>query len=235
MKDLLHEVTVEKVSKKIVNQIVDLIFEGKLVSGEKLPSESKLIEIFEVGRLSLREAIVQLEEMGYLDVRARGDVYVKPINSIFENENNLSDLQGDQRKIKLLFCIRKDLEVASAYTAAIKCSREHLSDIKKCFESFKFGRFESEKLWELDQEFHTSIVRASNNLFRIHEVINVFYFLQKNIKPVFERVQFYDDNFATVLSQHQSIVEAIVDGDADKAQKRMSDHIDWTNRYTLDR
>ena len=235
MKDLLHKVKVEKVSKKVVSQIVDLIFEGKLVPGEKLPSESTLVEIFEVGRPSLREAIGQLEKMGYLDVRARGDVYVKPINSIFESDNTPFNLQGDQRKIKLLFCLRKDLEVASAYTAALKCSGEHLSDIEKCFENFKYGEFESQKLWELDQEFHTSIVRASNNLYRIHEVINVFYFLEKNIKPVFEKVQFYDDNFATVVSQHQSIVEAIREGDADKAQKRMSDHIDWTNRYTLDR
>lgn len=233
MKNLLCEVKVEKVSEKIVDQLKKLILEGKLTAGEKLPCERNLIDILGVGRSSLREAIIKLQEMGYLDVKSRGGVYVKPVDSILKLGTNNVTPQEDWHTINQIFEIRRDFEEASAYAAAVKCNQDALNEIITCFEEFKSRKQDPQKLWELDLEFHKSIVRASSNLSRIHENLNILYYSKKFIKPVFDQSDFYEVNFSTVVSQHKSILEAIKVKDADKAKKKMNEHINWTNNYSL--
>ena len=66
METVFKEVRVEKVSDKIVTQLIDLITEGQLLPGEKLPSERRLTDLFGVGRSSLREALNIVIEEGLM-------------------------------------------------------------------------------------------------------------------------------------------------------------------------
>lgn len=72
MDAVFKEVQVEKVSDKIVSQLIELITEGKLLPGEKLPSERRLTDLFGVGRSSLREALNTLETMGFIEIKKKG-------------------------------------------------------------------------------------------------------------------------------------------------------------------
>ena len=75
MENLFKAVHVDKVTDKIVDQLEDLIKEGKLAPGNRLPSERQLIDILGVGRSSLREALNKLEAMGYVEIKKRKGIF----------------------------------------------------------------------------------------------------------------------------------------------------------------
>ena len=52
----IKSIQTKKIYENIVEQIIMLIREGMLKSGDKLPSERTLAEMFDVSRASLREA-----------------------------------------------------------------------------------------------------------------------------------------------------------------------------------
>lgn len=76
--DLFSAVSVGRVSQVIVQQIRQLIREGRLRPGDRLPSERDLCERFGVSRVTVREALRMLEAGGLIDVRvgARGGAFV---------------------------------------------------------------------------------------------------------------------------------------------------------------
>lgn len=235
MKNILHEVQVEKVSEKIVDQLENLIKEGKLAPGSKLPSERQLIEILGVGRSSLREAINKLETMGYVEIKKRKGIFVKSITSTLQLDPLKDMLLEDQGKIMQLYEIRSDLEEASAYAAAVERSEGDLQEIEACLKSFESpDGGDLHFSWELDQAFHSSIARASHNFFRIHAILNILDFSREFIKSIIEGFADSKDNVSIIVQQHQAIVTAIQERDADKAKRAMKEHLDWTNQQLID-
>ena len=63
---------------QIIDQLIAMITDGKLKPGDKLPSETALMEQFGVGRSSLREAVGALSLIGMLTVRPGHGTHVSP-------------------------------------------------------------------------------------------------------------------------------------------------------------
>ena len=65
----LHPVSRVKLSTQIENQLKDQILTGKWKPGERLPSENELAEIFQVSRVSIRQALQALSAQGLIETR----------------------------------------------------------------------------------------------------------------------------------------------------------------------
>ncbi|MEO8737148.1 MAG: GntR family transcriptional regulator, partial [Edaphobacter sp.] len=65
----IRPVTKISISEEIAQQIMDLISNGDLKPGQRLPSERELCKNFGAGRSSLREALRCLSIMGVLNAR----------------------------------------------------------------------------------------------------------------------------------------------------------------------
>ena len=55
------------VGDEVVNQIKDLFLAGKLKEGDRLPPEREMMDMFQVGRTSIREALKVLESLGLIE------------------------------------------------------------------------------------------------------------------------------------------------------------------------
>ncbi len=77
-RELFSPVVVGRVSHVIVDQVRDLIRDGRLSPGDRLPSERDLCERFGVSRVTVREALRVLEASGLVEIRvgARGGAFV---------------------------------------------------------------------------------------------------------------------------------------------------------------
>ena len=75
----LEPIRPKKISEEIVNRIKQLISSGELKPGDRIPSERELATMLGVSRPSVREAIMVLDAMGFLESRQGGGTFVKAL------------------------------------------------------------------------------------------------------------------------------------------------------------
>ena len=69
-----------KIYQSILEQFVNMVCDGSLKTGEKIPSERELAESFQVSRPSVREALRVLEIIGLIDIQPGGGAYLKELS-----------------------------------------------------------------------------------------------------------------------------------------------------------
>ena len=99
------------VAQSVVNRILDLVRTGMLRSGDRLPSERELIDIFSISRPSLREAIRALSTLGVVETRHGGGAYVTDLKArtllapldffLSLSESNLADVFESRRIVEI--------------------------------------------------------------------------------------------------------------------------------------
>src|SRR5258705_5887331 len=68
-----------RIYEEIVRQVKQLIGEGRLKSGDRLPPERDLAEKFRVSRTSVREALRALQSRGLIEIRAGGGAFIPDV------------------------------------------------------------------------------------------------------------------------------------------------------------
>ena len=72
----IQAVKVRRLYLQVADQLRDLIQQGTIAPGGRLPSERALAEQFGVGRPTVREAMIALEIAGLVQIRSGSGVYV---------------------------------------------------------------------------------------------------------------------------------------------------------------
>lgn len=234
MDAVFKEVRVEKVSDKIVTQLIDLITDGQLLPGEQLPSERRLTELFGVGRSSLREALNTLETLGFIEIKKRKGNYVKSVDSAMPLNPLKKIMQVDQKRIVELYEVRRSIEQSSAREAAENRSEEDLAAIHGALVKFKEPASELSFSWENEIAFHLAIARASHNFLRLHTLKSIFDFAREFLEPVLHGFICNEARIKTVLEQHETIYGAIRMQDSELARRMMREHLIGTNQRLAD-
>ncbi len=230
MNGVFKEVKVEKVSDKIVNQFIDLITEGQLVPGEKLPGERQLTELFGVGRSSLREALSTLETLGFIEIKKRQGNYVRNVDKVLSPNPLKKIIEDDQRRIVELYEVRRSIEQSSAREAAKNRTEEDLENIHKALVQLENPLGEAPFSWQKEITFHLAIARASHNFLRLHTLKAIFDFSQEFLEPILCEYTSNQGRIITVFQQHTEIFEAIRVQDSALAWRLMREHLVGTNK-----
>jgi GntR family transcriptional repressor for pyruvate dehydrogenase complex len=110
----------------VLEQIWDLIRDGKLKPGDKLPPERILAERLGVSRPSVREGIVALEILGLVDSRGGKGNIIKNVGNYSILKQNYRHLEEEESPFELLEA-RKIIEVDVAGYAAQKAQTEDIA------------------------------------------------------------------------------------------------------------
>ena len=76
----INPIGMKRLYQSIVEQFVNLIKEGQLKVGDRLPPERTLAEMFNVSRASIREAFSAMEIIGLIEVRQGEGSYITDLN-----------------------------------------------------------------------------------------------------------------------------------------------------------
>ena len=211
-----------KVSDEIVDQIRNLISQGKLIPGDRLLPERELIREFDVSRPSLREALNSLITMGFLEIKGKR-TYIKSVASE-SMQNPLSLLiKADTQKLFDLIEVRKAIEAWGAFLAAQRATEEDIKQLENIIEDMKKA-YEQGQSWEKqDADFHLGMAQATHNTIQTHMMSTIYDLLRESMAKVFkDRAK-----VKKLLDHHQRIFNAIKNHSPDKAREKTLEHLSY--------
>lgn len=145
-------------SHQVLDHIVNMLMDGQLKPGDRLPSEFELMEQFEVSRPVLREALSALETMEIVTRKPRDGTI---INNRISSSPFKAMLALSINDVPAVIEARMVLELGLVTMAAEKISDEELVKLKRTIDLIEENR--DGDYGYLDQEFHRIIAEAANN------------------------------------------------------------------------
>ncbi|AAY92824.1 GntR family transcriptional regulator [Pseudomonas protegens] len=204
-------------SVEIFRHLESEIREGRLRPGDRIPTESRLAEAFAVSRNVVREAVARLNSAGLVVSRQGLGVFV----ATEANQSSFRITQEeltDSTKLRQLYELRLDLEVAAAAMAARRRSLSQLNKIEAALDTLRASIQNRQDMVEHSLQFKRAIADATGNeYFR-----NFIIFLCSHVYEAAlleNHLVRSSDLGETLLAEHQAIFEAIRLGDPDLARR----------------
>jgi GntR family transcriptional repressor for pyruvate dehydrogenase complex len=207
----------------VVLQIQQLIQDGQLRPGDRLPPERELASQLGISRNTLRESLKALNLLGVLKVQQGGGTYInKDLNNqlISSSLKFLSILEITE--ILNLLEARKALEVASAFAAAERAKPKDIHTLQKLMKYMKDNAADATLCSKCDLDFHLAIAKASENSF----LIELTKAIREPLLRVMEKTIHLDKLLSSAVSNHEAILAAIVKKDSLMAEKMMRIHLE---------
>lgn len=206
-----------QLSTEISNYLENEIREGRLQPGARIPTESSLADSFAVSRNVVREAIARLKSAGLVTSRQGLGAFVTA-DAHHQSFRIAQEELVDRSKLRQLYELRLDLEVAAAGMAARRRSRSQLENIRRALDEMAESFASGERLLELGLQFKRTIAEATgNDYFR-----NFILFLCGHLfeaAALERRIANSASLGETLLAEHQAIFAAIALGDPDLARR----------------
>lgn len=223
---VLEPIRPKKISEEIVEQIQKLIAKGDLKPGDRIPSERELATMLGVSRPSVREAIMVLEAMGFLDSRQGGGTFVRALTetSITDPLAKLVE-QKDPQLLRALVEVRMGLESWSTYLAAQRAEAHEIAEMRRLYEVMKEQATQGGWDPRVDADFHYAITAASHNSLQMHVLDSVHTLFHATIQVALMEFYRQQGHIEKLLTQHREILEAIAAREPELARQKMMTHL----------
>ncbi len=221
-----------KISHKVVEQFKKLIAEGKLQPGQRLPTEKELAETLRVSRPTLREALMVLEAIGYIEIRPREGSFVRAMIPAPLREPVLGMLERHPEKIFELFEVRRRIDPDGAALAAERANDRELTQLREHLEEAKAlvanGRsIFSPEVADIYAKTFFRIAEATHNSIYAYLMRMLWTMVEGAFPYSREKLAFAPHIFGKLFKQYVAIVEAVVARDPVKARQAVARHLDF--------
>jgi DNA-binding FadR family transcriptional regulator len=215
-----------KTSERVASAIVDDIVAAGLRPGDRLPNEAAMIDRFRVGRGSLREALRILEVYGLISMRSGpgGGPIVDAVDprSVSRTFSLYLHLSGST--MGELIETRLQIEPMVARFAAMHIKDgDNAARLKEALTHEQAISAEDSKYIDAANDFHYVLASLTGN--------RVFDIVATALKELYT-TRIVGGGLASqttepsIRFEHQEIGEAILAGNAKKAERLMSEHMD---------
>jgi len=194
---------VQSLADKAYHAIRGLIVALELAPGA-LIDERELIERLGIGRTPVREALRRLAQEQLVEVYPRRGMFVTPV---------------DARALARLSEVRAVLEPEAARLAAERATDADREELALLLSELDAGGSE---LIDLDERIHRAVYRAAHNDL-LESTLEQYYVLALRIWSIgLDRAH----ELGEAVAAHRALLEAIHDGDGDRAAATMRAHVE---------
>lgn len=208
--------------EQIIERIQNLIREGTLRLGDKLPPERELAEQFGVSRTAVREAVKALREKGLVEIQpGRGTFITDSTSEVMRDSLDFIVKVGLIDGVANLNEVRTLLEPGIAAQAAEKATEADIETMAAAIAAMDQARNDADDFAEADLEFHLALAHATRNPLIPILLDPIVDLLREHRKSIFlvdggpERGQYH----------HRRILAAIKKHDPQAAHQAMCDHL----------
>jgi GntR family transcriptional repressor for pyruvate dehydrogenase complex len=209
------------ISEEIAQQIMDLISNGDLKPGQRLPSERELCKNFGTGRSSLREALRCLSIMGVLDARVGEGTSVAVDGGKFLGKVVEWRLITEKHDIENLLEVRIALEAVAAAKVASLNRKEDVDELEVLITKMEATLGDAKRFALIDLQFHLNIAKASENAL-LFDLISM---IRGQLVRGLSTVLLLPDAVTLSMKEHTAIFQAIRRGAPEAARKAMQSHL----------
>lgn len=215
----MNKASRQSLAERTADALLQYIQSGNFPVGGKLPGELELLEIMEVGRNTLREAIRILADKNILEVRRGSGTYISSKMGIVEDPLGLGLAYDKEKMAKDLILVRILIEPKMAALAAQNASAREKERLLELCGEMEEALLQNQANLFKDLEFHAAIATASRNTV-IHSIVPSIHqalLLQYNLPRTLLGKK--------SLQDHRQIARAISAGKASDAYDAMEMHL----------
>lgn len=204
---------------QIAERLSKAIDRGDYPPGSRLPPERELAVQFEVGRPTVREALIAMEIAGYVDIRLGSGVYVNAPSARGDKSLEMDIGPFELIEARVLF------EGEAAALAATLITDEELAGLATALEAME----EEERLDPInelaDRQFHLRIAQATRNS-AVMYVVEMLWDARSSsplVARMLEKVR--AAGVRPRIEEHRAIYRALQARDPEAARAAMRDHL----------
>jgi GntR family transcriptional repressor for pyruvate dehydrogenase complex len=213
----------ENTSTQVVNHLRNLIQQGKLKLGQRLPGERELAEMLKVSRPTLRAGLRSLSAMGILESRHGSGTYVVDVDKAPVLDSAPLKLMAALRGFGTdeMFEARMALEIVAAGLAAERAHAEQLATLAEELAGMFEAVDDPDSFLVHDVQFHRGVAAASQNRILAALMDMVATAMYDSRKETVRRTV----NLKEAGEWHRKIYRAIRDHKVEQAKNFMWEHL----------
>ncbi|WP_044198800.1 FadR/GntR family transcriptional regulator [Dyadobacter tibetensis] len=193
----------QRLADEVAEQLTSQIKEGQFLIGDKLPTEPALMEIFGVGRSTIREAIRNLSHAGLVRVQQGLGTFVEQSAASETLSDRLLRAKGkDLNDVRQLIELKIAEKAASNRTLAdIEEMRRHLQQRDEMAQAHQAIR-----CIEADIQFHMSIARAAKS----EIMLDLYKTIAGHLQDYFLELFADTEKFIETQRLHEDLLDSII-------------------------
>ena len=218
----------------IAAQILDEITSKELIEGDPLTSEATMLQTYEGGRASLREALRILETNGLITIKAgpNGGAVVGSVDPVQFGRMSSRYFQMSGATIRDLIDARLILEPAATTLAAERRDARGVANLERWLEGQEGFKLSDDSAYMSDaHDFHSILLSMSGNV--------ILDLIALSIKDVFNsrvRSAIYPVNARKHVQEvHKELAGLVLSGQGEQAGKLMREHLEEFAAYAARR
>ena len=216
----------KKLSDEVFARLRHMIETGELKAGDEMPSERELMERYGVGRPAIREAMQALAGKGLVEISQgeRAKVLRITAETIIRQVDLPAKmmLSGSSDTLEHLKSARIFFERGMIREAASRATAEQIAELRALLEKQKRSLGDADAFIDADMDFHQCIARISGNpIFAAVSGAMLGW-----LKSYHTEMLIWTGRENFTLAEHEEIIRAIENGNADLAEKAMIKHLE---------
>ncbi|MYS39354.1 DNA-binding FadR family transcriptional regulator [Streptomyces sp. KhCrAH-43] len=214
-------------AQDIERGIKELILERRLAPGDALPTETELMDLFEAGRVSVREALKSLQAVNVVEIRRGygtfvGSLSLSPFAEGLAFRAAVRHRQGEPGLAELMK-VREALEAGLVGAVAAGVPEEDTDVLRALVATMEAEAADGGRVARAtDRAFHLALYASLDNHL-LSEVLDAFWAAMDRVR---EDLDDGHQDPAVTCAQHREIVEAVAAADGDRAVRAMRTHFD---------
>lgn len=216
----------QSLSQEVAASLTEMIRNGSIKPGDKLPTESAIMATQGVSRTVVREALSSLQAAGLVETRHGIGTFALEAQKTANITIDPATITTMQDLLALLE-LRISLETETAGLAAARRTPQQLAEMREALDAFQHNLQAGEDTIGPDFRFHFQIAGATGNRY----FIDIISHLGSGVIPrkrlntaQLARAQ-QSEYLDRVQREHEDIYDAIARGDSEAARAAMRNHL----------
>jgi DNA-binding FadR family transcriptional regulator len=202
---------------------------GVYADGDQLPPERQLAVAFGTARSTIRKALDQLEQKGFVLRRVGSGTFVSYSGPLQDSMTDVTDLISPLQLIET----RCAVEPYMAKLATLHASARDLDAMESILVKLERATHDQDLFTRLDSEFHLQLARCSRNplIFKLYQQINTV-----RAHAQWERMKqiiLSPEKMAIYNHQHRVILEALRQRDVQNSVEQITRHLETARQDLL--